>query len=190
MSARSAAGHEAAVNSYAQALFSSGKRQGLLARMLEESKMVAALLKANPAFATFLEGPQIPTEKKRELIDRAFGRRLSQISINLLYMMVDRERARLLGRILEEFAEVAERAEGIHPARVTTAHELNFDQKQKLKAALEKHTDCRLRIDYAVKPELIGGLVFRFRDVLIDASLRHGLDGLEKHLHRKDRRAA
>ena len=168
------------VGSYAQALFNCGRAQGVIQRMIEDSNALATILQQQPMFQNFLEGPQISTAKKHDVVDKVIKGKINPLLLNLLYLMIDRERAVLLPRILQEFREVAERAEGIYPATVTSARELGFQEKLRLKGALEKYTHCQLRIRYRVAPHLFGGIVFRFRDVLIDSSVRHGLDELRK----------
>ena len=144
--------------------------------------MLATLLHQQPGLRHFLEGPHISREKKRDLLDKGFKNRLNPLLMNLLYMMADRERATLLSDILSGFQEIAERAEGIFPATVASARELGFQEKLKLKSALEKRTGCHLRIKYEVDKSLLGGVVFRFRDLLIDGSVRNGLEQLKREL--------
>lgn len=175
-------GSSLVARSYAQALYNAARRQGVVQRLVEESKMLTALLNQQPGLRHFLEGPQISREKKRDLLDKGFKNRLNPLLMNLLYMMADRERAVILRDVLVEFQEIAERAEGIYPATISSARELGFQEKLKLKTALEKRTGFHLRLKYDVDPELLGGVVFRFRDMLIDASVRHGIDQLKRQL--------
>jgi F-type H+-transporting ATPase subunit delta len=175
-------GSSLAARSYAQALYNAARTQGVVQRLVEESKMLLAMLNQQPSLRHFLEGPQISREKKRDLLDKGFKNRLNPLLMNLLYMMADRERAVILRDILNEFQEIAERAEGIFPATVASARELGFQEKLKLKTALEKHTGYHLRIKYEVDPDLLGGVVFRFRDLLIDSSVRSGLEQLKRQL--------
>lgn len=184
MSARN--GGSLAARSYAQALFNAASTQGVVQRLVEETKMVSSLLHQQAGLRHFLEGPHISREKKRELVDKAFQNRVNPLLLSLLYMMVDRERATLLPDILVNFQEIAERAEGVFPATVTSARELGFQEKLKLKSALEKHTGANLRIKYEVDPRLLGGIVFRFRDLLIDGSVRNGLEQLRRTFKKQE----
>lgn len=168
------------IQSYAQALFSAGRKLGVVQRLLEESRMLGTLLAQQPNFRHFLEQPQLSKEVKRALIDKAFKDKLNPILMNLLAMMVDRERAILLPSILEKFQEVAERFEGIYPATIISARELGFQEKLRLKTALEKHTGVHLRIRHQVHPEILGGIIFRFKDTLVDGSVRNGLKEIRK----------
>ncbi len=178
------------IRAYAQALFNVGRAQAAIPRLMSEALQTGELLARRPSLRHFLEGPQIPTERKRQLVDRLFKGRLHLLLLNLFYLMVDRERAIFLPAILRTFIEIAEEAEGLHPASVTSARALNADEQSELRRALERHTGQRLKVAYRVDPRLIGGIVFRFRDVLIDGSVRHGLDELRKRFLRRDGAAA
>jgi F-type H+-transporting ATPase subunit delta len=64
---------------------------------------------------------------------------------------------------------------GIYPAELASGHPLTADDRARLEGVLQRYTGCRLKIDWSVEPSLIGGIVFRFRDLLVDGSLRSGL---------------
>lgn len=180
-------GQETATQSYAQALFNVGQSQGVGAALLDESRELAATLKKQPRLAFFLESPQIGTEKKHALLDKVFKKKLNPLLLNLLRILVNRERGILLSGILAEFEEIAERADGIWPARVSAARELGADERKKIQKALEKYTHSKLKIGYDVKPDLIGGLVFRFKDILVDGSIRHHLKRLRERFENSGR---
>ncbi len=182
--------NDAITNAYAQALFNAAAAQGLTQRLIEEARQIHAVLDQNPEFRTFLEGPQISSERKREVVDAALEGRANGLILNLFYLTIDRERTILLGEIFEELVEIAERAQGIWPATLSSARELGFQEKLKLKTSLEKFTGCHLRLKHQVMPDLLGGIIFRFRDVLIDGSVRHGLSELNRNFKRQDGAAA
>ncbi|MBI1783960.1 ATP synthase F1 subunit delta [Candidatus Sumerlaeota bacterium] len=173
-------GQESTTQSYAQALFNVAKGRGTVAELMSQAAELAGVLAEQPKIAYFLESPQVPTEKKHALIDKALKGSLNPVLVNMLRMLVDRDRAGLLSGILTEFEEIAERAEGIYPASVTSARELREDEKQNLQRGLEKYTASRLKIKYHVRRDLLGGIVFRFKDVLVDGSVRHGLNEIRR----------
>jgi F-type H+-transporting ATPase subunit delta len=168
--------------SYAEALFRAARAQGILQRVQEECKALAAVLARLERFVFFLGNPQVPTETKLELIERVFTPRVSPLLSRMLVLMVRRERVDHLAEALDLLEEMVEHAEGLYEAVLASAVDLDFQDKLRLKTELEKYTGCRLRIDYRVDADLIGGLVFRFRDVLIDGSLRFGLGELRRRM--------
>lgn len=170
------------VLAYAQSLFNVAKKQGVVRQVTEESKALRTILKESPTFREFLDGPQITREQKRKVVAEVLAPKLNPITLNLFNVVIQRDRAGLVGEILEEFQNVAERAEGIYPAQVSTARELGFQEKLRLKAALEKYAQCHLRINYSIEPHILGGVVFKFQDSLVDGSVRHKLDQLGRKL--------
>lgn len=176
--------HIVTVQSWARALFNVGNAAGTLKALTESASELLAAVEANPSLATFLESPQIPTENKHALADKLFEGKIDEKLLNLIHMMINRGREYLLAPVLTEFREEAERAEGIFPAHVSAARELSDDEKKKLTETLEKFTGTKLRVSYAVRPDLIGGFVFKYQDKLLDASIRNGLRELRNRFMR------
>ena len=166
--------------SYAQALFNTAKSQGVVQGIIDEAYQLGEIAEKNAHFLVFLEGPHIPTENKRDLLDKVFKGKLNPLLENLLYMLIDRERAELLEDILTRFRDTAEREQGIYPATVYSAREIGVEDKLSLKTALEQYTGCQLRLQYQIRPHLLGGVVFHFKDTLVDGSVRHGLDEIRE----------
>lgn len=169
-----------AVQSYAQALFNVGKAQGVIEDLLRQSAEIDAVLTRKPEYGFFLETPQIGTDEKRNLTKQTFEGKVHELMMNLLLILIDRERALLLKPILQKFQELVEREQGIHPASVASARELTEDEKTRLQNRLEKFTGSRLKIQYRVRPELIGGVIFRYQDTLVDGSVQRFLRELKE----------
>lgn len=169
-----------AIQSYAQAMFNVAKAGGVLEELMRQAGEIEAILESKPDFGTFLETPQVRTEAKRQLAKQAFGDQLHELLMNLMMMLIDRERAFLLRGILSKFQELVERAGGIHPAGVASARELSAEEKTRLQISLEKFTGSKLKISYRVRPELMGGVVFRYHDTLVDGSVRRFLRELKE----------
>jgi len=178
----SSAGPSVTVQAYANALFNAAKTQDDVRRVVEDCAALAKIMEDHPNFRIFLEGPQIPRDAKRELADKVFKASLGKLMMNLFYITIDRGRAGLIPGIVSELLEVAERADGIYPAAVTSARELGLEERLKLKTSLEKYAGCQLKIQHEIEPELLGGIVFRFKDVLVDGSLRNKLRQMREKL--------
>jgi F-type H+-transporting ATPase subunit delta len=169
-------------SSYATALFRAARRQGIVQRLMEETRVLREVLSRTADIDVFMSNPRVASEDKHALIDTVFKTRLSPLLMNVLHLSIDRDRTLLLDQMLERFQDLVEESEGIHHAIIETARELGFQEKLQLKAALEKFTASKLRIEYAVDPALIGGIVFRYGDTLIDSSIRRGLGQIAQRL--------
>lgn len=168
--------------SYAEALFRAGRTQGNTAQLKQQSVVLEAVIADHNRLLTFFDNPQIATEDKEGLIERVFTPRFDPLLIRLLGMLVRRDRTVHLAPILERFRELVEQADGVYPAAVASPRELPDDEKQRLQQALESFTGYRLNVEFHVDPDLIGGIVFRFRDLLIDGSLSSALHELRRRL--------
>lgn len=171
-----------AAGRYAEALFRLAQKQGLLAQVAREVEQLLPLLAPAAPLRAFLENPQIATGKKRDLVNRTLQSSLSSMLDEFVLLMIDKNRVLELEPALCRFLTLVEEHEGIFPAQLTTAVPLREAEQALLQRTLEAHTGVRLRIHYEVDPRIIGGAVFRYRDELIDGSIRGGLDAIRARL--------
>ncbi len=167
---------------YAEALLRAARRKGTLDRVEADAAALVEALRRTPRLGVFLDNPQVPTEDKLELLRKALGDRISPLIATLLEMFVRRDRIRHLVPALEHFAERVEAERGVGRAIVVSAHPVADADRERLQQAFERYTRFKLIIDWQVDPEIIGGIVFRFRDLLIDDSLRSELDKLRSRM--------
>jgi F-type H+-transporting ATPase subunit delta len=126
----------------------------------------------------FFEAPQIPKSRKRALIDKTFAQSEASQLDEFALLLLDRGRMDHFQPCLERFLELEEEHRGVFPASVTTAVALDDGQRETMRAALQAHTGHTLDIVFQVEPRLIGGVVFRHRDEMLDSSLRSGLQSI------------
>lgn len=167
---------------YAQALFNVASKENALDAFTHDATQLLILLKRDDKLAVFLEGPQFTTENKLQLIRKLFADKLHPVVFRLLNILILKGRIDYARPIFTRFIELAEQAQGLHPAEVATAIELNDDQKSRLQQGLEKYTNARLRLRYRVDPTLIAGVRFSMGDLLIDDTVKGKLDRLRYQL--------
>ena len=172
----------ASARRYAEAAFDLAKKQGKLDRWLSDLRTAAGIL-ADPRLMAALDNPKAPRARKRQYLDSAFTVTLDPMVHNLLYLLVDRGRVRLVGRIADEFVNLYNREMGIVVADVTTAVALGEAEQRRVRERLQALTnaqqiDLRLHTD----PRIIGGLVARVGDMLYDGSVRTRLSDLQERL--------
>ena len=167
---------------YAQALFNVARRRGSTEALQGEIGQLLPLFESGSKLRLFLEGPQITTEAKLQVIERVFKDKTDPLIYQLLLLLLNKGRIEYVRPILERFKVLVERDQGIFEVDVATAVELDADQKKQLQEALEKFTKARLRINFRVDPELIGGVWFKYGDTLIDDSIRGKLNRLRQQL--------
>ncbi len=164
--------HNPVAFNYAEAMFNLAKRGNALDDLAADAGMAVSLTElGGKRLPLFLEGPQIPTEDKLALIRKVFSGQLNQILVDMMCVLVERDRIGLWTDIVEIFLEKVAEDKGVFQGQVTTASKLDSERRNKLTDALQKFTGKLLQIDFRVDPAIVGGVVFKQRDTLVDSSV-------------------
>lgn len=171
-----------AVRSYAEALFAAAKEQGVVAQLLDEAKAFMEAIAQVPQFRHVMTAPNVPTEDKMELARRVLGDRFHPLLRNFILLLLKRGRPAIFRAAITEFKNLAERDQGVSRGRLLSAAPLDEAQREEVRRALEQETGLKLVIDYETDAELLGGLVFKCGDLLIDNSLKSSLGRMREQL--------
>jgi F-type H+-transporting ATPase subunit delta len=133
--------------------------------------------------AMLLENPSIPMDRKQEIVDRALPG-LEQLPRNFAYVLVANGRASAIGAIVAEYERLVREHQGIAIAEVTTAVPLDDAESRSVARQLEALVGKRIVLERRVDPSILGGVVARIGDHLIDGSLAGQLAALRDQLAR------
>ena len=148
-----------------------------------ELRSFEAALRDSPELHNALITPAVAGARKKAVVGRiADILKLSRISRNFLFVLVDHRRIASLSGIIQMFEEVVDARLGYAQAEVSSAAPLTDAQRNALNAQLERLTGKRIRMRFAVDPSLIGGAVARIGSTVYDGSLRGQLAGMERRL--------
>ncbi|MBM7853733.1 F-type H+-transporting ATPase subunit delta [Desulfohalotomaculum tongense] len=170
---------------YAQALYEIAVANNGLDALEAELKAVNAVIEGEQGLQKILFHPQITTAEKKQVVSQLFEGRVSETTINFLYLIVDRHREAYLSDIVEEFINQANEARNRVDAEVISAKELTAEQKKSLAGVLNRLAGKEVSPEYKVDASLIGGLVVRIGDKVIDGSVKHKLESLKQSLMSK-----
>ena len=166
---------------YAKAAFERAKAQQALAEWAEVLN-AAGQVAADEATRQLLTDPGLAEQKKAEVIPECTGQTVSEEQRNFLMILADNRRLALLPEIATLFNSFRAELERTIDINVSSAFELTDAQQQQLAQALSKKLDRNVRIDATLDKSLIGGLVVRTGDLVIDASVRGKLTKLAESL--------
>ena len=169
----------AAAKRYAQAAFEIARDEGTLARWREELNDVASVL-AESGLASMLADTRVATEKRLGAVERALD--VSPKVKNLAKLLVQKGRAADARAVANAFGRLADDAEGIAHAEVTTAVPLSADQLQAISTRLTGQMGKDVRTTGRVDPEILGGVIVKVGDKLVDGSVRTRLKRLRREL--------
>lgn len=168
---------------YGEALFETAEEAGRTGQMLEELTEIQKLFSENPEFDRLLKHPGIPKHEKLKVIENVFEGRVCQELAGFLKIVIEKERYRDFPAICSYFTDKVKQAEKIGVAYVTAAAELTPGQKDSIKAKLLETTDYEtMEIHYKTDASLIGGMVIRINDRVVDSSVKSKLENLTRQL--------
>lgn len=160
---------------YAAALFALGKEQGeeALGRYNADLQALSGEMREVPALAAVLQSPVIATTEKKAVLNGVLKKMKADQTIrNFCLLLADKERLACLGDIVRCYGTLLDEARGILRGRLTTAVELTEERQAALKAELEQKAGTAIELGFEVDPEILGGIVLKVGDKVLDASLR------------------
>lgn len=168
---------------YGEALFGIAMEEKKELIFLDEVEQIRRILKENPDFDKMMLHPAIPKQEKLKCIEQVFDGRVSKEITGFLQIVVQKERYRELPGIFQYFVDKVKEEQKIGIAYVTTAVELNDKQKKQVQDRLLATTDYRtMEMHYQVDEQIIGGMVIRIGDRVVDSSIRTRLNDLTRQL--------
>lgn len=168
---------------YGEALFDLAKEEGKLDVISEEVQFVSDSLNENKDLMRLLNHPKITVEEKIKVVESIFKGRLSDTTTGFLVLVVQKGRSGELPEILSYFIKKVKEYKNIGVASITSATALSEKQKAEMeKKLLEITSYVSFETRYDVDESLIGGVVIRIGDRVVDSSIRTKLDNMAKAL--------
>ncbi|MFQ5965295.1 MAG: ATP synthase F1 subunit delta [Candidatus Scalinduaceae bacterium] len=174
---------ESLATGYAHALFEVADEKGSVGEIEKDLDCIKNLLIAHKKFRDILYHPSIIKTEKKDIIDKIIAPQCSSKWVkNLLYILVEKRRERMLDYLPDVFKGVAGRIRGVVSVKVQTVFPLTETRLVKLKENLEKLTKKKMELETEVNNEIIGGMVIRIENKIVDGSVINHLKNLKKNL--------
>ena len=169
---------------YAKALFSLGKEQGKTEEYSATLLGIAALYDDGAAgIGDAVTNPLYPLEIRQKVMARiAESAQADAIMTSFLNLLIDKKRADILPDIAEEMQVLVDLDRNISHGSSTSAIELDQALLDKIQATLEKLTGKKVILATQVDPSIIGGIIAKVGDLVLDGSIRTQLNGLKESI--------
>lgn len=164
---------------YAQAVFRIAQENEQFDEWADDLNLLADAA-ANEDVTALLNSPQIPQSRKIEIVDRLLGDSVGPLAKNLLGLLATRSVTTVVVSIRDEYETLLNSLRGIERAEVTTAIELDDEQKSTVASILEAIVGKQIQVSTYVEPDIIGGLIARVNDQVIDGSIRARLRNMHQ----------
>ena len=136
---------------------------------------IEAMLLETPEYINFLASPSIPLSERINAIENAFSDKVPEHLLSYLELLCEKGRIACLLQSIKEYKALLDASEHVSNATVTSAVELTVEEKDKLKAKLERINGGLVNINYLIDESLLGGIIVEIDGKIIDGSLRHRL---------------
>ena len=166
---------------YARALFEAANDAGSLDRVHDELGQFADALDEDRNLQTFLFSPYFSSEEKKEGIGRIVSD-ADERTVNFLELLAERHRMPAIFRVRRDFDALWAEENKLLPVSVTSAVELDDALVSDIGKRIEEQAGRRVELSSGVDPDLLGGLVVRVGNMVLDASLRNRLEQLRKQV--------
>ncbi|MFZ1995446.1 MAG: ATP synthase F1 subunit delta [Solirubrobacteraceae bacterium] len=166
---------------YARALFEVASEQDTLDRVHEELGAFADAMSENRDLMTFFFSPYFAVDEKKDGLKRAVTG-ASPALINFLEALLERHRMPAIFRIRTEFNALWDEARKLLPVRITSAIALGEDEVKSLGERIGRQVDREVQVSADVDPDILGGVVLRVGNVVLDASIKNRLEQLRKQV--------
>jgi F-type H+-transporting ATPase subunit delta len=169
--------YSAIADAYAGAVFSVALEQKTIDNVGTELDALLVLARQEKELFDFLDSPYYSIENKKSFVQRVFAGRFSQLTTNFLLVIIKNSRARYLPYIISRYSQLWFDNYDICPVVVTVSEQISDERKrsihQRISDAIRRNVELKVHID----PSIIGGIIIRYGDNLIDNSVRKRLNG-------------
>ncbi len=167
---------------YADAILEIAKSKNELDKFHEDIKTVCDAYDSSEEFKNFMNHPIIPASEKKDAVKNIFDGKIAPDVLNLVYILVERNKFSLIDTILYCFEKGLDEAKNILRVEVISAVEVDEDLKENLKNKLENRLNKSVLLEYSINPEIIAGMILKIQDKTIDGSMARKLENLQRKL--------
>ncbi len=170
--------------SYGDALFELSLEKSSIDELYEEAKAVLTVFEENEELMKFLGHPKISKDEKVAFAENVFKGRVSDDLVGFLIILIKKDRQKDVRKVLEYFIGRVKEYKKIGIVYVTSAVELSETQKHQLIEKLTNTTEYEtFETHYTVRADLLGGMIIRIGDRVVDSSISTKINSLSKNLY-------
>ena len=164
-------------------MFAVALEEARMDEFFEAAKGLLEVFRANEDFEKLMIHPKIIKEDKVKIIKEAFEGQIPDEMLGLMTLMVKKKKKKDMQKVFDYFVELVREEKKIGKADVTTAVPLSADQKVQVEGKLLETTEYEsFEVNYRVDKSLIGGMIVRIKDRVIDSSIQTKLNNLSRNL--------
>ncbi|MBI9014576.1 MAG: F0F1 ATP synthase subunit delta [Clostridiales bacterium] len=167
---------------YANALFELALEEQMIDQILAEYEFISNSFDEFPEFLSIINSPKVSTDEKKTIIDDTYGKQVSELLINFLKLLIEKKRSDVMVEVYGDFKAFVEAQKGLVVAKVESVIPLEANEIKSLEAKLNQVTGKTVTVNNVINPDIMGGLVVKVGDKVIDGSIKRKLENLKHEL--------
>lgn len=170
------------IRAYVQSFFSLVQNKGKVEQVEDELFHFKKLLQQQLKLWGFLNNPRIRSFTKKEALRKLLGKKISSLTLDQLCFLIDQHRERYITKFVDEFLVLSSEVSNYVIAEAVTAVPMSREQSLRLKEELSHLVGKEVCLKEVVDKAVLGGVLIRMDEKIIDASVRHQLEDLRYRL--------
>ncbi len=167
---------------YARALFELAVEGQMVDQILAEYEFVKDSFDKFPEFLEIIKSPKLSHDEKKNIITETFGDKISETLTSFFKILIDKKRSDVIRDVYNDFVVMVDDKKGLVVAKVESVIPLAANEIEVLVTKLNKVTGKTVTIDNVINPDIMGGLVVKVGDKVVDGSVKRKLENMRHEL--------
>lgn len=172
----------AAEKRYAKALFEVAEKEAVLEDIEKDMQLITEVIHSSTKIENFIYHPQIDGSAKKEVIESTLNDKISLISKNFLFLLIDNNRLEILDGVQKQYVKLANEARGIVKVEAISVAPLNDKEQEKIIKLFSDKLNKKIQLVNTVDSTILGGIVLRIGDKVFDGSISKKLQVMKRNL--------
>lgn len=168
---------------YAKTVYDVALKAESVEDTLKRLNILNTINSSSPEFRYFLRSKRIETKSKSEIVAKILADTVSELEIGLLIHLINNGETEQLSAIVKQFTIICDSSDSMMQVTVTTATNLNEEEKMNLLNSVEKKLNKKVNLNCIMDQSIIGGAKFRIGNMIVDGTISTRLKKLEKSLY-------
>jgi F-type H+-transporting ATPase subunit delta len=161
---------------YSDVMFELAQEAGLIDQVTDDLEAIGGVLQDEPEFLSLLTLSEVKPDEKAQIVRRVFKDRINSLTLDFLCVLAKRNRMSFLHGIDQRYQTLSDEHKHLYRVEVTLAKQPTDAELEKLKVDIRDAMNAEIKLSVTVDPEIVGGIVIRKGDLMIDNSVRTILD--------------
>jgi F-type H+-transporting ATPase subunit delta len=160
---------------YAQAIYELAEQTQSIDVLKNDFDILANLAAGSEDFGKLMSSPSFHEGQKKNLVSEVFSGKLNELTMNLLMVVIEHNRMRFLPQIIAKYTELWEAFHGLHRVKVVVARAIDSAEIERITSSIAEAIKGQTKLEVVVNPSILGGIIIRHGNKVIDNSIRNRL---------------